>query len=197
MYKKFLSTLLALCMVLVLMPVAVASAPDKREDEPANTAGTMSGFITATATDNAAGARMTLQQLQKKFPQDAYWNHAPGTANNPDGTTNAPCSHRNHDYYGTCGCNSFSGAIQCYGFALKLGNDACGSNPRNWQTSTASSYVDKLKPGDIIDRNRNANDHTFYVIGVTDTQIKVGECNTGNNCNIDWRGSIDKSVIRG
>lgn len=73
-------------------------------------------------------AGLNLQQLKDKFPQDSYWN-----GGNVDGYAWSPCaSHSNCDYYGGCSCNSFGNAIQCYGFALKLGYDAFGTNPRNW-----------------------------------------------------------------
>lgn len=192
MYKKILSTLLTLCMALTLMPVAVASTVDEKESEPAYTNDTMSGSITATATANASGARMTLQQLKDKFPDGRYWN-----GGNVDSTTGSPCpSHATTQY-----CNHFktdgNDASQCYGFALKLGYDAYGTSPRSWEYTKENSYVDsgKLKPGDIISSDA-PKDHTVFVIDVTDTQVIVGECNWGKNCIIRWGRAINKSEIR-
>ena len=71
---------------------------------------------------------MSLKSSKDKLPQDSYWN-----GGNVDGYAWSPCaSHSNCDYYGGCSCNSFGNAIQCFGFALKLGDDAFGTNPRNW-----------------------------------------------------------------
>ncbi len=93
----------------------------------------ISGARINPAYTSGSGIEQKLTQLKSKFPNGAYWNH-PGTGNNPDGYSWTPCNHNAHDcdYYGNCGCNSYSNAIQCHGFALKLGAELFGSNPRNW-----------------------------------------------------------------
>ena len=147
-----------------------------------------------------ATSRMTLAELQAKFPNGKYWNHQPGTAANPDSWTDTPSTHgRPHNIYtGSCGCNCYDGAIQCHGFALKLGADAFGAgSPRNWSRikgSTAVSYLDSLKPGDII--TSDSPYHTVFVIGVTGTTVTVGECNRGYDNRIEWGRVINKSKIR-
>lgn len=188
--KKLFSLLLVFCLVQTSMPATAVSAAEENEkdDEPTYTATVMPGAV-KTFT-NAAAARMTLQQLQDKFPDGQYWN-----GGDADSYTNSPCpSHATTTY---CNCFTADGkrAWQCYGFALKLGYDAYGTSPRNWNYTTASSYVDSLKPGDIVDNSGNPY-HTVFVIGVTDTEIIVGECNWGGRCLIKWGRSISKSDIK-
>ncbi len=149
----------------------------------------------------AAGG-LTLAQLQAKFPQNKYWN-----GGNEDSVTDNPCqcyhklSHKKGNPNMPCTCNQFDGASQCYGFALKLGNDAFNSNPRQWRQTTDPNDVDSLKPGDIIDNSGDGSDndpyHTVFVIEVTPTAVKVGECNKGGACKIRWDRYIEKSVIKG
>ena len=79
----------------------------------------LSSVFPSITSIEAEAATMTLAQLQAKFPDGKYWNHAVGGANAPDNYTSSPCKHHssNCDYYGKCGCNSFSNASQCHGFA--------------------------------------------------------------------------------
>lgn len=186
MRKKLLHLLLAACVMLTLTPLPSASAAESGTYTPA----VMPNRVFTTTT-LYTGARMSLQQLQEKFPQDRYWN-----GGDVDSTTGSPCpSHAN-----TSSCNCFTSdgkrAWQCYGFALKLGYDAYGTSPRSWSTTTASSYVDSLKPGDIVDNSGNPY-HTVFVIGVTDTDIIVGECNYGGRCLIRWGRHIPKATVKG
>lgn len=135
---------------------------------------------------------LTLAQLQAKFPNGAYWN-----GGNPDAVTYSPCTHHAHKCMSigtSCGCNWFSNALQCHGFALKLGSDAFGSNPRNWnRPSSPKSYLNSLKPGDII--TSDSPYHTVFVIGVDESSVTVGECNTKGTCNIQWGRKLYKSDI--
>lgn len=180
--KRLVHLLLAACVVLALTPMPSASA----------SSGTYTTSVTNESTYRVSAApRMTLQQLQEKFPDRRYWN-----GGNVDATTGSPCpSHANTS---SCNCFTTDGgqAWQCYGFALKLGYDAYGVSPRSWSTTTASSYVDSLKPGDIVDNSGNPY-HTVFVIGVTDTDIIVGECNYGGRCLIRWGRHIPKSTVKG
>lgn len=143
----------------------------------------------------AEAAGLSVAQLQAKFPAGRYWNHAPGAANNPDGTTGSRCTHHSSacSYTGKCGCNSFSNAIQCMGFAYKLGYDAYGSSPRNW-----SKFYDinAVKPGDVIRYTTTAgNGHSVFVTGVTASKIIFADCNYGNGCMIRWGASESKSYL--
>ncbi|MBE6543606.1 MAG: hypothetical protein E7675_04335, partial [Ruminococcaceae bacterium] len=142
--------------------------------------------------------------LQKKFPDGKYWNHSVGGQNNPDGYTSTPCTHHygtvpcSHTdcqgeggccYYGQCGCNSYSKAVQCMGFALKLGYDIFGSDPRNW---TSVKSLDNLKAGDII----MYNSHHIFVTSVNGNTITFADCNYNGNCQIRWNQTITKSNIK-
>lgn len=178
--KQLVSLLLVFCIMLALAPAAAA----------ADSTYTPAVMPNQVFTTSFTSARMTLPQLQEKFPEGRYWN-----GGNVDATTGAPCpSHANTN---TCNCFTSDGkrAWQCYGFALKLGYDAYGTSPRSWSTTTDKSYVDSLKPGDIVDNSGNPY-HTVFVIGVTDTDVIVGECNYGGRCLIRWGRHIPKATIR-
>lgn len=137
---------------------------------------------------------MGITSLQQKFPHGKYWNH--GTApNNPDGYTSNPCTHHGSgcNYSGSCGCNSFSSAIQCHGYALKCGYDATGSNPNNWPKKY---NLDTLKAGDVIRYNNySGGQHTLFVIGVSGNTVTVTDCNWSNNCNIRWNATFSKTTL--
>lgn len=137
---------------------------------------------------------ISISDLKNKFPNGSYWNH-PNGSNNPDGYSWTPCTHHyiNCNLYGNCACNSFSNAIQCHGFALKLGYDYYGSNPRSW---TKVYNLNSLKAGDIIryDKyNKSTTGHSVWVTNVSGSSVTVAECNRGSNCNISWGRTLDKS----
>ena len=158
--SRLLSILLALCLALALLPgTAWAADAEGQSGSDAKRIPTVVNTVTSgnlIFTTSVTTARMTLQQLQDKFPDGRYWN-----GGNIDSTTGSPCpTHSNNNY-----CNYIvsggKGAWQCFGFALKLGEDAYGSSPRNWRSTTDSSYVDSLKPGDIVDNSGNPY-HTVF-----------------------------------
>lgn len=75
-------------------------------------------------TDASTSGTLTerISSLKSRYPSGKYWNHAKGTANNPDSYTSTPCTHHDSEkkycsskgYNGWCGCNSFNGtSIQC------------------------------------------------------------------------------------
>lgn len=154
-------------------------------------------------SETEAATTMTLAQLQAKFPDGKYWNHKSGGSNNPDGYTSTACNHHNgtppctHSacqdgggccYYGSCPCNSFSNAVQCMGFAYKLGYDAFGSDPRKWSKTTDLS---KLKAGDII----RYGGHSIFVTAVNGSTITFGDCNFAGTCKIRWNKTTTKSDV--
>lgn len=134
----------------------------------------------------------SINDLKNKFPSGTYWNH-PNGGNNPDGYSYTPCSHHNFcDYYGNCACNSFSNAIQCHGFVLKLGFDYYGSDPRNW---TQLSTTDSLKPGDIARYWGGYDWHSIWVTAINSDTITFADCNSDGHCKIRWDQTISKSSI--
>lgn len=155
-------------------------------------------FLTVLPFTEARAQGLSLTQLQSKFPQGAYWNHAGSSTNNPDGYTWTPCTHHGSKcskldptYSGKCGCNSFSASIQCMGFANKLGYDAFGSVPtKSWSRTTLSN----VKPGDVI-RYKN-NGHSIFVTGVNGNTITYADCNSDGKCKIMWNKTISKSEIQ-
>lgn len=147
-------------------------------------------LILAGITVNAA----SITELKNKFPAGTYWNH-PNGGNNPDGYSRTPCSHHYIcDYYGGCACNSFSNAIQCHGFGLKLGNDYYGQNPRNW---SKIYNLNTLKAGDIVRYNNGSYEHTIWVTAVNGDTITFADCNSDGRCKIRWDQVTSKSFIAG
>ena len=167
--RRAATLLLAILMVLTIVPVG-------------------------TISSSAAG-KMTLAQLQAKFPSGKYWN-----GGDADSYTSKPCTHHgNCKYNGSCGCNSFLGlSIQCMGYAEKLGYDFTGYNPRNnangWKTYTSSSALDSLKPGDIV-RYKN-NGHSIFVTAVNGNTVTYTDCNSDGHCIIRWGATISKSTLK-
>ncbi len=139
---------------------------------------------------------MELGTLQNKFPAGYYWNHSKSSGNNPDKYTSSGCSHHsgNCDYSGGCGCNSFSFAIQCMGYAFKCGYDVYGSDPRNWTTYTSSSAIDNVKAGDVI--RYRGDRHSIFVTGVNGNTITFTDCNWDGHCQIQWNKTITKSSVK-
>ena len=149
------------------------------------------GFVGASAGGD--DTIKTLQNLIVKFPHGKYWNHKPGTANNPDSVTSSPCTHHwNCDWYGNCGCNSFNNAIQCMGFAEKVSYDITGVNP-NYYEESYTLDVAKLRVGDII--RYNGDSHSVCVTGVNGNQVSIVHANYPSNCIIRWE-TVDKSFFR-
>ncbi len=153
-------------------------------------------------------AGLTLGQLQNKFPNGAYWNHVVksghgysnyqdyGSCNNPDGYTWAPCgSHNANVPIGGHDCNSFGNAMQCAGFAKKLGYDVYGSYCTSW----GQTNINNVKPGDVIHYTGGDTDpeygHWVFVIGVNGNAITLGEANVGGLCQIRWGRVIYKNQI--
>ena len=174
---------------------------------------------TPTTTTTTPKTKLNVNQLKDKFPAGEYWNHTIGGKNNPDKYTSTPCNHHYNKlpckhpeckggggccYYGVCGCNSYANAVQCMGFAYKLGYDAYGVNPTaNKSTgykkitnkNDLKAYVDnKLKAGDIV--RYAGNTHTVFVIGVNGDKVYVAECNRNGDCKIEWGRELTKSKIK-
>ncbi len=151
----------------------------------------MSVMITPKETD-AAAVKMTLEELQKKFPDGRYWN-----GGNPDKTTKTACS----DHVNQAGpvgnrCNMFYdkatkySLYQCWGFAFKLGYDAFGTFPGSW---TKKDNLDSLKPGDIV-RYGNGS-HVIFITAVSGDKVKFADCNKNTTCQIRWNVSATKDDI--
>ena len=150
--------------------------------------------VTTTGTGKRG---ITIESLKTKFPHGKYWNHVGGN-NNPDGYTSSPCTCHGSgcSYYGDCDCNSFSNAIQCFGYALKVAYDYYDSNPRYW---SAVYNLDSLKAGDYIRYKRDSDHpsgrHSIWVTAVNGDTITYTDCNSTGRCQIRWEGTISKSTV--
>lgn len=139
----------------------------------------------------AAWSPVSLSDLREKFPAGMYWNHHNGY-NNPNGYSSSPCWHEHGacDYYGGCGCNSFDNAIQCMGYAYKLGYDYYGTSVKTWPTAYSLANV---KPGDVL--RINGDRHSLFVTAVTDTTITYSDCNIDRHCLIRWDVVVSRSYL--
>ncbi|MBQ2964196.1 MAG: InlB B-repeat-containing protein [Clostridia bacterium] len=146
-------------------------------------------FIESSIVANAAS--LTLSELKAKYPHGKYWNHVGKSTNNPDGWTNTPCP--SHPSTSTCNAFVYNGTTigwQCFGFALQLGYDAYGSNPKNW----GRAYnLNNIKPGDIINYDGTSPGHTVFVTHVNGDIVTIAECNYGGRCLINWGRTLKKS----
>lgn len=144
-----------------------------------------SGIVVSQAASKAK--LLTVDELMEKFPNGKYWNHGSG-ANNPNGWTDKPCTHHSAcSWYGTCGCNSFENAIQCWGFVLKLAYDAYGVSAR--KRAKAYSF-DAIKPGDIVVyTGYYGSEHYIFVTAIKDGYVYFGDANgvgVSRGCEIRW-----------
>lgn len=141
----------------------------------------------------AARPRISLSDLREKFPNGMYWNHH-GGYNNSNGYSSTPCLHAHGacDYYGSCGCNSFDGAIQCMGYAYKLGYDYYGTSVKTWPRAYSLA---NLKPGDVL--RINDDRHSLFVTAVTDTTVTYTDCNMDKHCGIRWDVVVSRSYLAG
>ncbi|MBQ7504112.1 MAG: fibronectin type III domain-containing protein [Ruminococcus sp.] len=168
------------------------------------------GLLVGTPAAVNSKTGLNLQELIKKFPQGAYWNHKTnnthgysgmddyGTCNNPDGYTWTPCySHSAVAPAGYYDCNSFLGAQQCCGFAKKIAVDVYGSCHDNWGTKNLSD----CKPGDVVHYYSNQTSsiwgHWLTIIERNGNTVTVGECNgsenTNERCQISWNRKMSLS----
>lgn len=147
---------------------------------------------------------LTAQQLQEKFPNNAYWNHPvledhdeesyvdTGRCNNPDGYTWEPCR------LGKYGCNSYAATELCYGFAAKLADDVYGSTYYEWPWQENS--IKNAKPGDVIFYYGNGATEEFghraMIIDINGTKLQLAECNWGAHCRISWGRWTDVTKFR-
>lgn len=148
--------------------------------------------------NNPYASTLTFAQIKSKFPQDKYWN-----ASSVDSYTSSPCkckhssSHKNGSASAPCTCNTFGGAMQCWGFANKLAYDMYGSLPSTWTKYTGSSAVtyinNSLKPGDIV-RYYN-NGHSVMVVSVSGNNVVVAECNWSGYCKITYNRTVTKTEL--
>lgn len=162
-------------------------------------------------------------QLREMFPDGKYWNHVgvsdadyaadPYKYNST--YTEYPCdaadgslaNRHNHTPCpadGSCGCNSWDGKIQCFGFAYFVGEyltDAkVGTWDLAWNYSQSMSLIGQFQPGDCIRFGTPGNGHSAIVVDVTKTGITLLEVNfvnknTGKNCRIDWTEELSWSKI--
>lgn len=157
-------------------------------------------MIPLSAVSVGAATNITLTELQKLYPDTAYWNHAKGEPNNADGYTWIPCTHHvgNCDLKGQCGCNSYRGnASQCAGFAFQMASVVYGEDSYSWPTKyreEGKKAVDSLKAGDVV-RYRNGA-HVIFITAVEGNVVTYGDCNDDGHCQIQWDKTIKKDDLK-
>lgn len=111
-------------------------------------------------TPKPAASTLDFSSLQSKYPSGSRWN------------------------------GSFHGsAWQCHGFALTLGEELTGKNPRKWKST---NNLDSLKPGDIV---RCKRPHTIMVTAVSGNTITYVDCNWVAKNTVKWNQKIKRSKI--
>lgn len=148
--------------------------------------------------------------LKEIFAPGLYWNHDPSQPNDPESVRDVACSHHstvNCDDYtqtGACGCNSYGGGSQCFGFALYMAKKVFGvapvimvANPGNgydfgggWRaySGTYKSGL-TLEPGDVV----RTQTHSAIIHTVSGENVQVAEVLGSYNCRIAWGGFNDNS----
>jgi len=136
-----------------------------------------------------------IMALMQKFPQGSYWNHI-GGSNNPDGVTDTPCTHHGTGtcgyYPDACDCNSFNNAIQCLGFAYKIGNELFGTNVKQW---TKFYDYEAVKVGDHVRYQLPKVEHSGIVVAKTEEGLTIADCNYSGGCGIRWDGFVSKDML--
>ena len=153
--------------------------------------------------------KLTLAQLQAKFPHGKYWNHLNASQNNQEHWTTTGCS----SHTNTNNCNAFNPSgtnlsWQCVGFADKCGYDSTGINPRSttaggwtvYESTAATTYLDnQLKPGDIVryySKSDKSSEHAIFVTGVSGSNVTFGDCNSDGKCGIKWNTTKTKAFLK-
>ena len=171
----------------------------------------LSSIIVSGSVQLVANAGvMSINDLKAKFPQGAYWNHVVTAYENwgdvlknnwdnsyADTYTWTRCAtHNGNPSNGQTDCNAFAGSIQCCGFAKKLAYDIYGSICTTWESTKDKS---RIKRGDVVHYYGSNADaewgHWVFIIDVNGDALTVGECNSGDRCNINWGRVIYKSSI--
>lgn len=159
MKRRFLSVVLCLCMAAGMLPAITTTA------------------LAVTATSDASGSE-TMAQLQARFPDGQYWNHVGADNwNNPHGYNplGQPCNHHFTSCYifeNGCECNFFDGAIQCMGFARRLGYGYYRSYVSTWSHED-NGNLGELKAGDVVDFGwyySGGTKHYGHTIWITSVQ---------------------------
>lgn len=150
---------------------------------------------TVSAADDSKISPAFLRYLQEKFPNGKYWNHDPAQPNDPDGWTDKPCTHHGtgtcDPAKGTCGCNTFDGCIQCFGFAAKLGYDCTGTLLHTWKKVYT---LDGVKAGDVVRINNDG--HSIFITSVKGEEITFADCNIAKDCRIRWNTKTTKKDLQ-
>ena len=161
--KRLLSLVLTVVMIVVLVP---------------------------TSANAASTFDQRVSDLRKKFPNNAYWNHAVYNDSQRadvllanwdnsygDYTTSTPCAtHNGQPGYGQCDCNVFDGGMQCWGFANRIFYGIFGVYASNVSQRWDTQNVQK---GDWI-RLENEN-HSAVVLSRNGDYLTIVEGNRDGN----------------
>ncbi len=187
------------------------------------TDGMTAPYPKALWSEKADDLSARIEELREMFPDGKYWNHV-GISNADYAAdpykynstyTEYPCdaadtslvNRHTHGHCisdGSCGCNSWDGKLQCFGFAYFVGEYLTGAKVGTWELawnySQSMSLIGQFQPGDCIRFGTPGNGHSAIVVSVSDTGISLLEVNytkmnTGKNCRIDWTDELSWSQV--
>lgn len=104
---------------------------------------------------------------------------------------------------------SVNGAVvgwQCHGYARWLswyvwGVDFANGNGANWtlyKSTSSSTYIDRLVPGDVIRYRTSTSksyNHTIFITSISGSTIYFTDCNSDFANTVKWNRSILKSTL--
>ncbi len=163
---------------------------------PQRTAASFSSAISPSPQEKEI--RKKLSELQKSFPQGAYWNHAEGEGDDPFATTHTPCEHA---VFGDAYCHHYEGATQeffpcykplsqCLAFASFLSDQLFGEDA---PISVHRSFS-RLKPGDHI--RLTGEEHSMIVVEKDSDSVTVAEVNSDyEHCQISWDRTVSREEL--
>lgn len=98
-----------------------------------------------------------------------------------------------------------SNAWQCHGFACDAlmmfwGTSKPTSSNKNYtyyKATASKSYVDKIRPGDMIRYRNGSLDHTIVITNVDDNYVYYADCNGDGKCTFVYDQKMSKSTLDG
>ncbi len=95
---------------------------------------------------------------------------------------------------------------QCHGYGRWLswyvwGVDFANGRGANWtlyKSTSSSTYIDKLVPGDVVRYRTSTSktwNHTIFITGISGSTIYYTDCNSDGSNTIKWNQTVSKSTL--